>query len=128
MTQIWGLINGVQMLVYLPSFNVEMPALPLIIIKRILKMVTFKLPFLERPFEIGNEEISFPTDNFDQNGTIIYNEHLKGSLNALDFDSVFLIENAASFFILLLFGIALLIIDMIIRIFPGTSAIHLKIK
>ena len=32
LAQIWGMINGLQMLLFLPSFNVEVPGLAMVII------------------------------------------------------------------------------------------------
>jgi hypothetical protein len=44
LSQIWGMINGMQTLVHMPIFSAEVPGTAMIIVNAILGVATFDLP------------------------------------------------------------------------------------
>ena len=46
MSQIWGMINGMQVFVHFPLFNTEIPPGPMEIIKSIIAVAVFDLPLI----------------------------------------------------------------------------------
>jgi len=41
MSQVWGMINGLQILVYLPLFNVIFPELSIMMVENLITIATF---------------------------------------------------------------------------------------
>lgn len=67
LSQIWGMINGMQVLVHMPIFAADIPGLSMTIIKAILSVACFDLPsinaadlayYAEKPQEMTSYSIS----------------------------------------------------------------------
>jgi hypothetical protein len=46
MAQIWGMINGMQFIIHMPTLNVDMPGNAFLIITQIIMVATFDIPYL----------------------------------------------------------------------------------
>ena len=47
LAQVWGMINGLQLVVHLPLINVFFPQNAFIIVDKILMVATFDIPYLD---------------------------------------------------------------------------------
>ena len=47
LNQVWGMINGLQLIVHLPAVNVNFPTNVMVVSEEILKVATFDIPFLD---------------------------------------------------------------------------------
>ena len=67
MSQVWGMINGLQMFVYMPLFQIEFPEVSLNIVEGLITIVTFEVlpwvdPFLQatlNPPESEQRDLKF---------------------------------------------------------------------
>ena len=66
LSQVWGLINGLQLFVHLPLFYISMPANAAMLIKRMATIATFDIVDNEKIF--GSWLFTFPEDNKPFNG------------------------------------------------------------
>jgi hypothetical protein len=46
MSQLWGMINGIQFIIHLPVLNINMPANAVLISKSLITIATFELPWI----------------------------------------------------------------------------------
>jgi len=46
LAQIWGMINGMQFIITLPSINVAFPSNTFLVINKILMVATFDIPYV----------------------------------------------------------------------------------
>jgi len=46
LAQIWGMINGMQFIITLPAINVAFPSNTFLVIKKILMVATFDIPYV----------------------------------------------------------------------------------
>jgi hypothetical protein len=70
LAQIWGMINGMQFIIHLPCLNVEFPQSAFEVIKKILMVATFDIPYLnmetvKKVYKLPEEDSIF--DHPDQN-------------------------------------------------------------
>ena len=47
LSQVWGMINGMQVMVHLPSLAVNFPGNAMIVVEQILVIATFDIPYLD---------------------------------------------------------------------------------
>lgn len=47
LAQIWGMINGLQVLVHLPCMAAQIPQAQLSIVSEVIKVATFDIPYVE---------------------------------------------------------------------------------
>jgi hypothetical protein len=86
MSYLWGVVNCLQMIVYLPLFNLTFPANINIIIKLLVRAATFDLPFIDdfidivfKPIhtddeidKLGFQQLGFETKNFIKNSGSLF--------------------------------------------------------
>ena len=46
LAQVWGMINGVQMLIYLPAMNIAFPSNAFLVIDKISMVASFDIPYI----------------------------------------------------------------------------------
>ena len=46
LAQVWGMINGVQILIYLPAMNVAFPSNAFLVIDKISMVASFDIPYV----------------------------------------------------------------------------------
>jgi len=75
LSQIWGMINGMQVLVHMPIFAADIPGLSMTIIKAILSVATFDLPSINAADfayyagkVTGNNKLFYLGKRDDENG------------------------------------------------------------
>jgi len=54
LAQVWGMINGMQILVHMPVFNVQFPAVSFLVVGKIVEVATFDIPYVESDYVFGN--------------------------------------------------------------------------
>ena len=47
LAQVWGMINGLQLIVHLPSMNIDFPENAMGVTENILSVATFDIPYLD---------------------------------------------------------------------------------
>ena len=47
LAQVWGMINGMQVMVHLPAFAVKFPANAFMVVEQILTIATFDFPYID---------------------------------------------------------------------------------
>jgi hypothetical protein len=46
LSQLWGMINGIQFIIHIPAINLEFPANAFITLKQLISVATFELPYM----------------------------------------------------------------------------------
>jgi hypothetical protein len=46
LSQIWGLINGLQLLVHMPLFHVYIPKVAMELVEKLIDIATFDIPYI----------------------------------------------------------------------------------
>jgi len=101
------MINGIQIIIYLPLLAISFPANALIIVNEILQVATFDFPYINmeemfgKDLWVAGDDVSILTDLPD-------NELLTSGMGSLGFKSRMLSENLGSVFIIMLLSFALL--------------------
>jgi hypothetical protein len=57
LAQVWGLISGMQLVVHMPLFNVEMPDSTMSLFSELIKIATFDLPYVNVEEIFGQESL-----------------------------------------------------------------------
>lgn len=92
MSQIWGMINGLQLFVHIPLFNVQFPEIAGVVVEKLTMIATFDLiptdDLYENTFDLPEEEeVSY------------LDERAKERLEDGGYESSFLISNLGTLFI-----------------------------
>ena len=47
LAQVWGMINGLQIIVHFPAINLAFPENAMMVVQEILKIATFDIPYFD---------------------------------------------------------------------------------
>ena len=64
LSQVWGMINGMQMIVHVPLFNVEMPQSSMTITSILIDVATFDVPYVNVVDLFGEKNLRNSTEVF----------------------------------------------------------------
>ena len=133
LSQIWGMINGMQVLVHMPIFAADVPTTSMIVVNAILSVATFDLPKINMAdithyigWLFGSEGLFDLGPRDDENGLVEelpvdpdINDGLLGeTLSSVGYGSRFTSENMGSVFIVQIFtffGLCILIVLFMTR-------------
>jgi hypothetical protein len=86
MSYLWGLINCLQMIIYVPLFNIVMPANITFVLSLLIRAATFDLPYIDDLIDymftpiysvdeiekVGFQQLGFETKNFIMNSGSLF--------------------------------------------------------
>jgi len=110
LAQVWGMINGMQVMVHLPAFNVNFPANALSVTSKILVVATFDIPYVNMDvlmfgaFEVEPDDGIF-TDLDPKDGNVA---QLTESFGQLSYGSRYMHRNLGSVFVIFIVSIIVL--------------------
>ena len=61
LAQIWGMINGLQLLMHLPTLNLSFPEVAFVVVEKLLLVFTFDIPNVD--FRLFGENVQPPVDD-----------------------------------------------------------------
>ena len=113
------MINGIQIIIYLPLLACAFPANALMIIDNILMIATFDIPYCDMDNIFGPDLWDYGDDSSILE-ELANNDLLLSGLNALGFSSRMISSNLGSMFIIMLISFVLLgviaIVESVMRI------------
>ena len=121
------MINGMQFIIHLPAINVEFPSNAMVVVKKILLVATFDIPYVT--MESLPKVFPLPTDD----DILIRDDqqNIKASFDELGYGSAYSSNNLGSVYILALiigFGLILSVLLSCCTRFTFARWLHTKIK
>ena len=97
LAQVWGMINGLQLIVHLPLVNVNFPQNAFIIVEKILSVATFDVPYVDlnslSDFVVGPEVLTPPIEDGILDDYPEGTENLSEQLDELSYGSSYSTTN-----------------------------------
>jgi len=114
LAQVWGMINGMQILVHLPILNVEFPAVSFLVVSQIVSVATFDIPYVNMDDMFGKFIKLSEDDGIFEDEDAIGRENLVEALDQLGYSSRYLARVMGSVYITIIVTIIALFLILII--------------
>jgi len=117
LAQVWGMINGMQIMVHLPALAVKFPANAFMVVEQILQIATFDFPYIDVEtlsggfFAVSEDDAIF-TDIPEEKAL-----ELSDSFDQLSYGSRYMSRNLGSVYILFIISFGILVLTFFFWMF-----------
>ena len=115
LSQVWGMINGLQLFVHIPLFNINLPANAHALVDQMITIATFDIV---EPEFVFDGIFEFPEEN---------EEDLNEKFSESGYDSAFMINLLGMGFIVLVITVMIMMFLLIFWPFKGFSKSIMKV-
>ena len=123
LSMVWGMINGMQLLVHFPIFKIVFPEIPEVVVGSLVSVATFDIPYLNIEF-VNQDMFDEGSDVFeyDKNLDETTAEALSNRLGVSTYENRYFCVNMGSVYILLLLALIGLCAVLFLR--PFKARLH----